>query len=152
MEDLIIHAHILFPEHPSHYSPPLPPTPAGEPVPVYPYGSKSTKVANVLPSTPSNNAASHAMLSPQDFTPRLPARPTSSIHPSLRANPQSPTKAYHDNPPPLPSRAARSSQEGTPPSSPTALTTYETDVSPSPDEPGSPLRPAPAVSEAPPNE
>ncbi|KAG6891083.1 hypothetical protein C0995_014173 [Termitomyces sp. Mi166 len=166
MEDLIIHAHILYSEYPSHYSPPLPPTPAGEPVPVYTYGSKNTKVASVTLSTPNNNTTFHAT-SPQDFTPRLPARPTSSIHPSSRANPQSPTRTYHDSPPPLPLRPGRSSQEETPPSSPspTASTVYESDYvsSPSPDRetfntarhsiqrPMSPLRPVPAVPEAPPN-
>ncbi|KAG5352722.1 hypothetical protein C0989_000875 [Termitomyces sp. Mn162] len=157
MEDLIIHAHILFPEHPSHHSPPLPPTPAGEPVPVYAYGSKSTKVSSVPPSTPNNNTASHATSSPQDFTPRLPARPTSSIHPSLRANLQSPTRTYPDNPPPLPLRSMQNSQEETPPHSPAASTTYETDDFTSGNQetfnagrhsaqrPVSPPRPVPAV-------
>lgn len=132
MEDLIVHAHILYSEHLSHHSPPLPPTPAGEPVPVYTYGSKSTKVANVLPYTP-NNGASQAT-SPQDFTPRLPARPTSSIHPSLRANPQSPSRVYHDHPSPLSLRLGQNSQEVTPPPSPTASNDYETDGVPTPDQ------------------
>ncbi|KAG6891402.1 hypothetical protein C0992_007626 [Termitomyces sp. T32_za158] len=127
MEDLIVHAHILYSEHPSHSSPPLPPTPAGEPVPVYTYGSKSTKVANVL--LPTSNVTSQTT-SPQDFTPRLPARPTSSIHPSLRANPQSPTRVYNDNPSPLPLRLGRNSQEVTPPPSPIESTSCETDGAP----------------------
>ncbi|KAG6919578.1 hypothetical protein DXG01_004241 [Tephrocybe rancida] len=162
MEDLIIHAHILYEEHPSHYSPPLPATPAGEPAPVYTYGSKSTKVASVPPSTPSGSATvPHP--SPQDFTPRLPARPTSSIHPSLRANPQTPTRGHSDGPPPpLPMRPGRQSIDESPPPSPSvASTIYETDDSPSPDReslntvpptvqrPMSPLRPVPDISETP---
>ncbi|KAG6885717.1 hypothetical protein C0993_010890 [Termitomyces sp. T159_Od127] len=130
MEDLIVHAHILYSEHSSHYSPPLPPTPTGEPVPVVTYGSKSTKVANVPIST-SNDSALEAM-SPQDFTPRLPARPTSSIHPSLRANLQSPIRVYHDNPSPL--RPGRNSSEGTPSPSPTASINYEKDGAPMRDQ------------------
>ncbi|KAG5653501.1 hypothetical protein H0H81_012711 [Sphagnurus paluster] len=140
MEDLIIHAHILYDEHPNFQppnSPPLPPTPAGEPVPIYTYGSKTTKVASV-PPTPTAAAIMAAQQqqvpgSPQDFTPRLPSRPASSIHPSLRANPQTPTRGRSDPPPPLPLRPGNLSPEETPPPSPSiSSTVYETDDSTSP--------------------
>ncbi|KAG6866016.1 hypothetical protein C0991_009424 [Blastosporella zonata] len=159
MEDLIIHSHILYQEHPNHYSPPLPATPAGEPVPVYTYGSRSTKVASVPPSGPSiSSIAPQVTSSPQDFTPRLPARPTSSIHPSLRANPQTPTRGHPDGPPPpLPLRPGHRFSEETPPPFPSvASTIYETDDAPSPERetsnavphtthrPTSPLRSAPS--------
>lgn len=75
MEDLIGHAHILYDTPVAPYSPPLPPTPVGESVPPITYGSKTTKVATVLPPS----------LSAQDFTPSLPPRPNNSIHPSSRA-------------------------------------------------------------------
>ncbi|KAF8912956.1 hypothetical protein CPB84DRAFT_1820455 [Gymnopilus junonius] len=83
MEDLILHAHLLYDHDVGHNSPPLPPTPAGEPVPQVSYGSKRTKVTTVPPpeSPPSV---------PQDFTPRLPSRPNNSIHPSARTNLGSP--------------------------------------------------------------
>ncbi|KAJ7596701.1 hypothetical protein C8J56DRAFT_918113 [Mycena floridula] len=84
MEDLIIHAGILFDDQPHHNSPPLPPTPMGEIPSAVTYGSKSTKVATGI----------------DDFTPRLPARPTSSIHPSARGNPSSPTKERNSGAPP----------------------------------------------------
>ncbi|KAJ6574742.1 hypothetical protein B0H19DRAFT_1208325 [Mycena capillaripes] len=90
MEDLIMHAHILYDDNAMHHEPPLPATPAGEPLPEVYYGSKRTHVATVPPSSPPNRAAT---ASPQDFTPRLPTRPANSIHPSARANPPaSPTK------------------------------------------------------------
>ena len=84
MEDLIIHAHTLY-ESPVPYSPPLPPTPIGEPVPALTYGSKMTKVTTVPPPTPPT-------LSSQDFTPSLPPRPNNSIHPSSRGS-SSPSKS-----------------------------------------------------------
>ncbi|KAF8213491.1 hypothetical protein K438DRAFT_1902556 [Mycena galopus ATCC 62051] len=120
MEDLILNAHILYDDHPVQHSPPLPATPAGEPVPDIYYGSKRTAVTTVPPSSPPNREAT---ASPQDFTPRLPTRPVSSIHPSARANPPpSPTK---DRAPPL---ARRSSNET--PSSPAQSTmTLETESS-----------------------
>lgn len=128
-----MNAHVLYDEHPTHHSPPLnhhspplPPTPAGEPAPVYPYGSKSTKVATVPPTPPHVQAGPHPPSSPQDFTPRLPPRPANSIHPSLRANPQTPTRGRADAPPPLPLRPM--SPEQTPPPSPSVSSTvYETD-------------------------
>lgn len=140
MEDLIIHAHMLYDEHSSHNSPPLPPTPAGEPVPVLTYGSKSTIVAN-MPLTPISSAvASQVTSSPQDFTPRLPSRPTGSIHPSLRANPQTPTRGRPDAPwPGIPT-----TDESPPPSPSVTSTIYETDDSGSPVEEHAPavtLRP-----------
>jgi hypothetical protein len=86
MEDLIIHSAILFDDQAGPRSPPLPPTPAGEPVPRFAYGSKTTKVMS-----PTQPITSTVQSSPQDFTPRLPPRPVNSIHPSLRANPATPT-------------------------------------------------------------
>ncbi|RDB29694.1 Rho GTPase-activating protein 27 [Hypsizygus marmoreus] len=127
MEDLITNAHVLFDDHGGHPSPPLPPTPAGEPVPHYSYGSKSTKVASVPPTPTSNTTVPQVTSSPQDFTPRLPLRPANSIHPSLRANPQTPTRGRADLPPPLPQRPA-SLEEESPPSSPSISSSlYETD-------------------------
>ncbi|KAJ7225904.1 hypothetical protein GGX14DRAFT_422836 [Mycena pura] len=122
MEDLITNAHILYDDTTGQHSPPLPATPAGEPVPQVYYGSKRTQVANVPPSSPPNRAGT---ASPQDFTPRLPTRPVSSIHPSARANPPpSPTKDRANIVPPLPRRPSDT------PSSPTASTnTLETEIS-----------------------
>ncbi|KAJ7102322.1 hypothetical protein B0H15DRAFT_943256 [Mycena belliarum] len=122
MEDLIMHAHILYDDNAAHHSPPLPATPAGEPVPQLYYGSKRTHVATVPPSSPPNRADT---ASPQDFTPRLPNRPASSIHPSARANPPaSPTKD-RSAPPPMPRRPSTET-----PSSPAPSTmTLETEVS-----------------------
>jgi hypothetical protein len=131
MEDLIMNAHILYDEHTNHPSPPLPPTPAGEPVPYFAYGSKRTKVAS-MPPTPTTTSGPYPPSPPQDFTPRLPARPTSSIHPSLRAGAASPTRGRADAPQP-PSQLRRrdkSSLDESPPPSPSATSTvYETDDS-----------------------
>lgn len=83
MEDLIENAHTLFDERVPPSSPPLPPAPAGEPVPVVTYGSSHTRVT--LPQFGETQVA--------DFTPQLPPRPTNSIHPSARSNPpMSPTR------------------------------------------------------------
>jgi hypothetical protein len=83
MEDLIENAQALFDERVSHSSPPLPPTPGGEPLPVVSYGSSHTMVTVAQPG--------EAQV--QDFTPQLPPRPTNSIHPSARSNPpMSPTR------------------------------------------------------------
>lgn len=87
MDDLIIHAHLLCDNDVGQNSPPLPPTPAGEPMPHVTYGSKSTRVTRVPP------AEGLPPLPPHDFTPRLPARPNNSIHPSARINSGSPTKS-----------------------------------------------------------
>jgi hypothetical protein len=87
MDDLIIYAHLLYDHDVGQGSPPLPPTPAGEPIPQVTYGSKNTKVARVPP------AEGLTPITPQDFTPRLPPRPNNSIHPSARTNPGSPTKS-----------------------------------------------------------
>ncbi|TFK30739.1 RhoGAP-domain-containing protein [Coprinopsis marcescibilis] len=86
MEDLIINVHKIFGDQDQAglNSPPLPPTPVAEPPDPHYYGSKSTRVATVPPIDVSG--------SPQDFTPRLPARPGNSIHPSARAHSSSPTK------------------------------------------------------------
>ncbi|KDR85296.1 hypothetical protein GALMADRAFT_83937 [Galerina marginata CBS 339.88] len=85
MEDLVLNAQLLYDQDAGHGSPPLPPTPAGETIPHLSYGSKSTKVATVPPL--------EELPQSQDFTPRLPARPNNSIHPSARTNPSSPTKS-----------------------------------------------------------
>ncbi|KAF8272362.1 hypothetical protein EI94DRAFT_1776950 [Lactarius quietus] len=77
MEDLIENAQTLFDERVPPSSPPLPPTPGGEPVPVATYGSSHTMVT--LPPPGEAQVA--------DFTPQLPPRPANSIHPSARSNP-----------------------------------------------------------------
>ena len=85
MEDLIENAQVLFDERLPHSSPPLPPAPAGEPVPDISYGSSHTKVTTL----PQSSEAGEAQVA--DFSPQLPPRPTSSIHPSARSNaPKSP--------------------------------------------------------------
>jgi len=88
MEDLILQAHILYDHDGGPHSPPLPPTPTGEPIQVT-YGSKTTKVANVPPPASFDSTTTPL---PEDFTPQLPPRPNSSLHPSSRANAGSPTK------------------------------------------------------------
>ena len=125
MEDLIVHAHILFQSSTS--SPPLPPAPIGEPVPLISYGSSHTKIAEMPPPplpqrsaspdrrpkdlpahpTPPPTAAGQAppdleRAAPvtEDFTPQLPPRPTNSIHPSLRAGPMSGLPSRQSLPPP----------------------------------------------------
>jgi hypothetical protein len=83
MEDLIENAQTLFDERVPHSSPPLPPTPGGEPLPVVSYGSSHTMVT----------VAQSGEAQVADFTPQLPPRPTNSIHPSARSNPpMSPTR------------------------------------------------------------
>jgi hypothetical protein len=100
MEDLIDNAHTLFDEQLPPPSPPLPPAPTEEPVPVISYGSSYTKVA--LP---------HPGEAPGvDFTPQLPSRPTGSIHPSTRSNPPlSPSRLRAD-----PSASTRPAQSISP--------------------------------------
>ncbi|KAJ7042609.1 hypothetical protein C8F04DRAFT_83781 [Mycena alexandri] len=125
MEDLIMHAHILYDDNAAHYSPPLPATPAGEPVPQIYYGSKRTQVATVPPASPLNRETT---ASPQDFTPRLPTRPANSIHPSARANPPpSPSKERASVPPPPP--ILRRPSDETPSSPVPSTTTFETETS-----------------------
>ena len=89
MENIIDNAHTLFDERlPS--SPPLPPAPIGEPVPVISFGSSYTKVE--LPPLPQSVEVLGV-----DFTPQLPARPAGSIHPSTRSNPpMSPSRLNAD--------------------------------------------------------
>ena len=82
MEDLIENAQTLFDDRLPQSSPPLPPAPAGEPVPVISYGSSHTQIT--LPQSGEAQVA--------DFTPQLPPRPTSSIHPSARCPPMSPSR------------------------------------------------------------
>ena len=88
MEDIIENAHVLFDERPPTASPPLPPPPMGEPVPVYPLGSSHTQVTNISPPpTSSDDSGSYLPVSagPEpDFTPELPPRPANSIHPAAR--------------------------------------------------------------------
>ncbi|KAK0473304.1 hypothetical protein IW261DRAFT_1505427 [Armillaria novae-zelandiae] len=129
---------VLFDEQGAHHSPPLPPTPLGEPMPQYSYGSRLTKFAP--PSSLSPTA---------DFTPPLPPRPTGSIHPSLRAGQSSPTKDRLEIPP-MPQRADSTNYTDeaniavTVPSSPSITSTvYITDESAdelesSPSSPGRP--------------
>ncbi|KAF5375014.1 hypothetical protein D9758_000090 [Tetrapyrgos nigripes] len=122
MEDLITHAHTLFSDDQSAH--PLPPPPLGEPTPHYPYGSKTTKVANIpSPINVANSPSSPSL--PDDFTPRLPARPANSIHPSARG-PSSPTKERTDVPPPLPQRPGQRATP-TPPSPSVISSVLETD-------------------------
>jgi hypothetical protein len=90
MENLIDNANTLFDERLPPSSPPLPPAPTGEPVPVVSYSSFHTKVA--LPPLPQSGEALGL-----DFTPQLPARPAGSIHPSTRSNPpMSPSRLNAD--------------------------------------------------------
>ncbi|KAJ3556479.1 hypothetical protein NM688_g2008 [Phlebia brevispora] len=118
MEDLIIHANVLFQ---SNASPPLPPAPAGEPVPSLSYGTVHTRVSEMpvqprrrTPSPPTRvqdafvapalprsmqGSESHSALT-EDFAPQMPARPTNSIHPSLRSGPMSGSPARQSLPPP----------------------------------------------------
>ncbi|KAF9478021.1 RhoGAP-domain-containing protein [Pholiota conissans] len=154
MEDLIIHAHILYDHDTVHHSPPLPPTPVGEPVAPVSYGTKRTKIATIPPiHTPD---ASSSLL-PQDFTPRLPPRPNNSIHPSARTVPGSPIKSRAPEKAPtekaLPLTQIDSPEENSPTSSPTTesfiTTTEETrdDINsiyfPTQDSPPTPPEPAP---------
>lgn len=131
MEDLILHAHILYDHEVVHPSPPLPPTPAGEPVPPVSYGTKRTKVATI----PSFTDALPPLLT-HDFTPRLPPRPNNSIHPSGRGNTSSPTKFRapllpekpQTQPQPVAQHDSATIPEDSPTSSPTAesfMTTTE---------------------------
>ncbi|CDO72738.1 hypothetical protein BN946_scf184990.g21 [Trametes cinnabarina] len=97
MEDLIMNAHVLFSQT---ASPPLPSAPLHEAAPAVAYGTAYTKVSNMPPPpAPTSPRRHHKTVSlssprssndsvrpmPQDFAPRLPPRPTDSIHPSLRA-------------------------------------------------------------------
>jgi len=87
MEDIIDNADTLFDELFPPSSPPLPPAPVGEPVPVISYGSSHTSVA-----LPDFGGAPG-----EDFTPQLPPRPPGSIHPSTRSNPpMSPSRLCAD--------------------------------------------------------
>ncbi|KIJ68806.1 hypothetical protein HYDPIDRAFT_107059 [Hydnomerulius pinastri MD-312] len=111
MEDLIQNASQLFDDPMPSNSPPLPEAPTGEPTPVYNYGSSHTRIGSVP-------ARSQSPRHPEDFTPRLPARPTSSIHPSLRANnPVSPIRATMEIPP-MPLRPQAVEEERRPSPSP----------------------------------
>jgi hypothetical protein len=117
MEDLIENAQTLFDEHVPPSSPPLPPAPAGEPVPLLTYGSSHTSVT--LPQPKEAQVA--------DFTPQLPPRPTNSIHPSARSNP-----------PMSPSRLSMDLSTALTPAQPPSLLTRQlrVQVVPDPTEPG----------------
>lgn len=111
MEDLIANASVLFDERgPGVSSPPLPPAPLGHPAPNYAYGSAHTKVAS-LPASQQASVRQQAQQQanqPEDFTPKLPARPGNSIHPSSRGNPATPTRNNFDTTAPLmPGRGAQ---------------------------------------------
>jgi hypothetical protein len=143
MEDMINNAQEIFEDLPPvGNSPPLPAAPLGEPIPVYSYGSSHTKIGSVLPMPRSPR-------SPDDFTPRLPTRPTGSIHPSLRANPTSPTRVNMEIPP-MPSRIAQGGDDESLPSptgSASKRTESEIDMSPpsSPSVLSLPISPASEV-------
>ncbi|KAG2345304.1 RhoGAP-domain-containing protein [Suillus weaverae] len=128
MEDMINNAREIFEDlPPAGNSPPLPAAPLGEPIPVYSYGSSHTKIGSVPPRPQSPR-------SPDDFSPRLPTRPTGSIHPSLRANPTSPTRVNMEIPP-MPSRTAEGGDDWSSPSptgSASKRTESEIDISPLP--------------------
>lgn len=125
-EDLIMNAHALFDESSGQYpnSPPLPPTPSGEVALEVFYGSKTTRVASVPPNQ---------WGSPQDFTPMLPPRPNSSIHPSSRGIPTSPIRPGAEIPSPRSSSPHASASAPSLPSSPSTIS--ETDDSLSYHEP-----------------
>ncbi|KAF8528039.1 RhoGAP-domain-containing protein [Hysterangium stoloniferum] len=91
MEDLIVHAPLLFDDRtiPVLHEPPLPPAPSGEPKPKYDYGSSYTRTHTLLPRPQDS----------QDFTPRLPPRPEQSIHPSHRNNQPTKTDSPNYSPP-----------------------------------------------------
>jgi len=136
MEDLIVNASVLFNDISSAYqSPPLPPTPAGEPAANHSYGSKMTKVATVPPLSSSlpNLPYLGTSVSPQsneDFTPQLPSRPVNSIHPSSRIYPASPGKNKHSALPDLPREHEQTNAERDPfkdmsPRAPVPLTTLD---------------------------
>ena len=116
MEDLIVNASVLFNDVSAYQSPPLPPTPAGEPTANYSYGSKTTKVATVpplsssLPNLPYLGTRTFPQ-SNEDFTPQLPSRPINSIHPSSRIYPASPGKNKHSTLPDLPQKHEQTSAE-----------------------------------------
>lgn len=101
MEDLIVHAPLLFDDPPTQQEPPLPPAPSGEPKPKYDYGSAYTQITTLPPRSQGG----------QDFTPTLPPRPGQSIHPSRRTN-QQPSMAqdvFNEDAPPIPPSAVISS-------------------------------------------
>ncbi|KAH7912985.1 hypothetical protein BJ138DRAFT_1171559 [Hygrophoropsis aurantiaca] len=123
MEDMIKNASTLFEEAPASNSPPLPAAPLGEPAPSYAYGSSHTRIGTVPPPPQSPKHL-------EDFTPRLPVRPTGSIHPSLRSNPVSPMHATMEIPP-LPPRPLKTDEEEEPPS-PTALSVTDEEMTPPP--------------------
>ncbi|KAG1757960.1 hypothetical protein EDB19DRAFT_1660019 [Suillus lakei] len=119
MEDMINNAREIFEDlPPAGNSPPLPAAPLGEPIPC---------IGSVPPRPQSPR-------SPEDFTPRLPTRPTGSIHPSLRANPTSPTRVNTEIPP-MSSRTAQGGDDESSPSptgSASKRTESEIDISPPP--------------------
>ncbi|KAI0047664.1 RhoGAP-domain-containing protein [Auriscalpium vulgare] len=83
MEDMIENAQTLFDDRQAPMSPPLPPAPSGEPVPVLSYGSSHTRIGSL--SSP--KGPRFPLAADSDFTPQLPPRPANSIHPSARTGP-----------------------------------------------------------------
>lgn len=167
MEDLITHAHALFQ---ANASPPLPPAPAGEPVPVLVYGSSHTQVREMPPPPPprspspsmragqssssvppsptrtsNGNSGRYAQPPSDDFSPQLPLRPANSIHPSLRAGPMSGQSVRQSLPPPA--RSAQFFDDNisyahlTP--APNAIPASIPPVPPSPSKRGSRIAPSP---------
>jgi hypothetical protein len=125
MEDLISNAREIFEDPPpTSSSPPLPATPLSEPAPFYPYGSSHTRVGSVPPQPQSPRLT-------EDFTPRLPVRPTGSIHPSLRANPTSPIRANMEIPP-LPSTVEGMGDGSLPSPTDSTFRRTESEISPPP--------------------
>jgi len=128
---LIMNAHVLFDEHTAQqpYSPPLPPTPAGEVALEVSYGSKTTKIA----SMPAKSLSPPPASPPQDFTPKLPPRPATSIHPSSRGLPTSPVRLRSELSSPT---LVTQSSTSNPPSPSHASTISDTDDSLSYHDPG----------------
>jgi len=125
MEDMVSNAREIFEDPPpTSSSPPLPAAPPGEPAPFYSYGSSHTKFGSVPPRPQSPRHT-------EDFTPRLPSRPTGSIHPSLRANPTSPIRANMDIPP-LPSTVESTDDGSFPSPTGSASESTESEISPPP--------------------
>jgi hypothetical protein len=126
MEDLINNASTLFDDRsvnnssPEAESPPLPPTPPGEPVPSLAYGSSHTRFASIPPASSTQQS---------DFGPPLPPRPPNSIHSSRRPVPLLMSGARAD----LPSMSSTASDEDDPPS-PCSKRSQESEPETSPSE------------------
>ncbi|KAJ8520565.1 hypothetical protein ONZ45_g2612 [Pleurotus djamor] len=100
-------------------SPPLPPTPAGDPAPIA-YGSKTTRVLTQMPnpvatprhrktastsSVQAEDPSTPRRINPstsatEDFTPKFSSKPAGSIHPSARNNRNEGNNGNEEPPPP----------------------------------------------------